>query len=93
MRQPFLITVGSSLDHIVCNNDDNDDDYDDDDEDEGDKETERVKHPFLPSLGDHSTLTAILVKLKRGIPREDDDGDDDWHYFLRNDSDNKFNDF
>ena len=40
MRQPFLITVGSSLDDLICNNDD-DDDGDDEDEDEGDKETER----------------------------------------------------
>ena len=42
MRQPFLITVGSSLDDLICNNDDDDDDFDDNNEkDEGDKETER----------------------------------------------------
>ena len=57
MRQPFLITVGSSLDDLICNNDDDDYDYDDNNEDEGDKETEGVRKPFLitvvPSLGDH----------------------------------------
>ena len=55
MRQPFLITIGSSLDDLICNDDDDDDDYDDNDEDESDKKTERVRQPFLPSLGDHYT--------------------------------------
>ena len=71
-----------------------DDVVDDNDGDESDKKTERVRQPFLPSLGDHYMLTAILVK--RGIPNQDDDGDDGndgWHYLLRNDSDNKLKAF
>ena len=34
-----------------------------------------MKQPFLPSLGDHYTLTAMLVK-RDIIPNEDYDGDD-----------------
>ena len=105
MRQPFLITVGSSLDDLICKNDDDDDDNDDDDDlfwnnddgddgddyddnndDDGDKETDRVRQPFLITVG--SSLDDLICNND-----DDDNGDDGWHYFLRNDSDNKLKAF